>query len=85
MNQPTKAIRLGGCAAARFVAVALLVVGCGGPEGAGTVSITATKKAAAGRGLPDAAKDVPVAVSSPNARRGNASAASVKPQRQGHR
>jgi hypothetical protein len=85
VNQPTKAIRLGGCAAASFVVAALLIVGCGGPEGAGTVSISAAKEAAASRGLPDTSERLPVAVNPPDARRGNASVAPVKPQRQGHR
>ena len=60
VNQLTKAIRLRGCAAASFVAAAVLVVGCGGPEGAGTVNMSAAKEAAARRGLPDGSKRTPV-------------------------
>ena len=85
MNQPTKSIRLGGCAAASSVAAALLVAGCGGPEGAGTVNMSAVKEVAALRGLPDGARRLPVAANPPKAHRGNASVAPIKPQRGGHR
>jgi hypothetical protein len=85
VNQPTKAIRFRACALASFMAVALYVVGCGGPEGAGTVNLSAAKEAAASRGLPDATNSAPVAANVPQARRGDAPVARVKPQRQGHR
>jgi hypothetical protein len=84
VNQPTKAIRLGGCAAPTLVATALFVAGCGGPEGAGTVNMTEAKEAAARRGIPDGSKRAPVADKSPKARRANTSVTPVKPQRQGH-
>ena len=85
MKEPTKAIPLGGCAAANVVAVALLVAGCGGPDGAGTLNMSAVKKVAASRGLPDGSKVHPAQVNPTKARRGKASVAPIKPNRAGHR
>jgi hypothetical protein len=85
VNQPTKLNRLGGCATASFVATALFVAGCGNPEGAGTVNMTAAKEAAARRGLPDGSKPAPFAERSTKLSRGKSSGATVKPERQGHR
>jgi hypothetical protein len=84
VNEPTKTNRLGDRAAASFLAAALFASGCGGPEGAGTVNMTAAKDAAARRGLPDGSKRAPVVEKSPKLSRGNSSGAKVKPQRQGH-
>jgi hypothetical protein len=85
VNQPTKPIRLGNGAAASVVCAALLVVGCGGPEGAGTVHIAAAKEAAERRGITVADKRAPAAVKLPTARRAGAPVARVKPQRGGHK
>jgi hypothetical protein len=84
VNQPTKPIRLGGCTALALVAAALLFVGCGGPEGAGSVNMSAVKQVAASRGLPDGTKRPPAAENRPKPRRGKASIAPIKPQRGGH-
>jgi hypothetical protein len=81
LNQPSRTIRLGGRAAASFVTAALFIAGCGGPEGAGTVNMTAAKEIAAQRGLPDGSKRAPVAQKQSEPRR---SRIQVKPTRQGH-
>jgi hypothetical protein len=44
---------------------ALLVCGCGSPEGAGTVDMAAVKEAAAKRGIPEA-KDASALKAKPN-------------------
>jgi len=80
----TKATRMGGSAAIGLIAVTLLVVGCGAPEGTGTVHMSAIKEVAASRGLADA-KRAPISVDAGKVGRGKASAAPVKPQRGGHR
>jgi hypothetical protein len=84
VKEPTKTIRLCGCAAAMVVAVSLLIAGCGGPDGAGTLNMSAVKAVAASRGLPDGGKDLPAPVSKSKARRGKASFAPIKPVRGGH-
>ena len=85
MKKPTKRFRLCGCAAATVVELSLLVVGCGGPDGAGALNMTAVKAVAASRGLPDGSKGLPAPVSKSKARRGKAAVAPIKPVRGGHR
>jgi hypothetical protein len=84
VKEPTKETPLGGCAAATVVTAALLVAGCGGPDGAGTLNMSAVKKVAASRGLPDGSKGLPAPVNPTKARRGKATAAPIKPKRGGH-
>jgi hypothetical protein len=81
LNQPSRTIRSGGRAAASFVTAAIFFTGCGGPEGAGTVNMTAAKEIAAQRGIADGGKRAPVAGKASDPRRGRTP---VKPQRQGH-
>ena len=85
MKEPTKAIPLGSSAAAIVLSAALLVAGCGGPDGAGTLNMSAVKKVAASRGLPDGSKGQPAQVNPTKAHRGKASVAPIKPNRGGHR
>jgi hypothetical protein len=84
VKEPTKTIRLCGCAAATVVELCLLVAGCGGPDGAGTLNMSAVKAVAASRGLPDGSKGLPAPVSKSKARRGKALVAPIKPVRGGH-
>jgi hypothetical protein len=85
MNQPTKRIRSGGCAAASVVAATLLAGGCGGPEGAGSVNLSAAKEAAARRGLPDGSQRELVSSKPARPRRGVSGVAPIKPERSSHR
>jgi hypothetical protein len=80
LNQPSRTIRSGGRAAASFVTAAIFFAGCGGPEGAGSMNMTAAKEIAEKRGIRDGSKRAPIAGKPSDPRRGRTA---VKPQRQG--
>jgi hypothetical protein len=84
VNQPTEAIRLRGRAAASLISVLLLIAGCGGPEGAGTVNMSAVKEAAARRGIAGAGQGGAGAVNRPAGPERSGPAAPAKVQRRGH-